>query len=197
MNANHERELDWLATKMREVGCRSYLEIGARNGISVERLVNAGAIADGGRIVAVDLPGGPWGEKKSEKSLLGLFDRLRARGFDATVILQDSALPGTRAMVEALAPFDALYIDADHRYEAVRRDWETYGPMIRRLVALDDVGGQGQKVNKADPTAPRMELGVHRLWTELKERFPDAHDELVLPLGKGMACLQGIGIIRL
>ncbi len=193
MNQNHAGELDWLAERMKRVGCCSYLEIGCRNGVSIDRLVLAGAIVPGGRIVAVDRPGGPWGVKKSGKSLVGLMDRLEERGFDTHTILADSSFESTIATVRNLGPFDVIYIDADHRYEAVKLDWKNYGPLAMEFTAFDDIAGEGQKSNPDDPDGKRIKLGVYRLWAELKKTWTS--EELVLPKASNMPTLQGIGIV--
>ncbi len=56
----------------------------------------------------------------------------------------DSQSPETLAHVGAMLggrPVDFLFLDGDHRYEAVRRDFELYAPLVRPggLVAFHDV----------------------------------------------------------
>jgi cephalosporin hydroxylase len=57
-----------------------------------------------------------------------------------------------------LGPYDFIFIDADHRYEAVRADWENFSPMIAEggVFAFHDTQHIG------DPT-----YGVERLWNEI------------------------------
>ena len=56
-------------------------------------------------------------------------------------------------------PVDLLYVDGDHTYEAVSRDWELYSPLVRAggLVVLHDA------VIEDNPT-----VDVHRLYRELR-----------------------------
>ena len=65
------------------------------------------------------------------------------------------------SIVEAareLGPYDFIFIDADHRYEPVKADWENYSPMIAPggIFAFHDTQHIG------DPT-----YGVERLWGEI------------------------------
>lgn len=61
-------------------------------------------------------------------------------------------------------PADVLFIDGDHTYGAVRRDWEMYHDLVRTggMVVLHDIEG----------TDEGYPIGVPRLWTEIAEHFP-------------------------
>lgn len=59
-----------------------------------------------------------------------------------TDILGDTHEPSTLDRLKTLLngrPIDLLYIDADHSYEAVKRDYEIYSPLCPHLIALHDV----------------------------------------------------------
>ena len=56
-------------------------------------------------------------------------------------------------------PINILFIDADHHYEAVKEDYETYAPLCSDIVALHDIESQ-RLVN----TQRRQ---VWRFWDEL------------------------------
>ena len=78
------------------------------------------------------------------------------------IVEGDSRDEATRGRVEfylANRPADVLFIDGDHRYPAVRRDWELYGPLVRPggLAVFHDIEG----------TDEGYEIGVPRLWAEL------------------------------
>jgi predicted O-methyltransferase YrrM len=58
-----------------------------------------------------------------------------------------------------LGPYDFIFIDGDHRYEAVQADWDNYSPLVAEggVVVLHDI-------------LPRPGYGVSELWAELRAR---------------------------
>ena len=74
--------------------------------------------------------------------------------------------------------FDFIFIDGDHRYNAVKLDFEMYLPLVKSggIIALHDIGYA-------------EEGGVHKLWDEIKNNFK--HKELRNHPNKE----KGIGII--
>jgi predicted O-methyltransferase YrrM len=83
------------------------------------------------------------------------------------------------------APYDFLFIDADHSYDSVRKDWDNYSPMVAEggLIALHDI-------------FPRPGYGVSRLWEELIStpgcRYMEIRHNEVQPGHEGLC---GIGLI--
>lgn len=152
MNDNHRYELEKMKEIVRREGVRSYLEIGARFGISLRAIAET---MEPGRIVVVDLPGGPWGAKGSQVPLEKLCEELR-RKHEVYLFIGRSDDLKIWESVAGLAPFDLVYIDADHAYEAVQHDFGSYGPM-GRIVIFDDIFAEG--------------TGVVQLWDELKGRY--------------------------
>jgi predicted O-methyltransferase YrrM len=79
---------------------------------------------------------------------------------------------------------DYLFIDGDHRYEGVKRDFEMYGPLVRKggLIAFHDiVEGPFDAVG-----------GVPQFWREVKPQY--RHREIINdPLQGGF----GIGILHM
>lgn len=67
------------------------------------------------------------------------------------------------ADVGAFGPFDWVFIDADHTYQAVTDDWNTYRPMCAKdaVVCFHDILG---------PTRKHPEIQVSRLWHELQRQ---------------------------
>lgn len=70
-----------------------------------------------------------------------------------------SAAPSTVAEARKHAPYHWLFIDADHSYEAVLRDWDNYKPMVAPggVIVFHDIV----------PNA-RGDIQVSRLWSEIQ-----------------------------
>lgn len=154
-------ELDAFLALLAEHGVRSYLEVGCKAGATFDRVMRSLPVGSVG--VAVDLPGGPWGHPGTVTALRQTCVALDADGWVVALILGDSADGDTIATVASAGPYDAVLIDADHRYEAVAADWRHYGSM-GRLVAFHDIA--------APPGHASAKTGypveVPRLWAEIK-----------------------------
>lgn len=81
-----------------------------------------------------------------------------------------------------LGPYDFIFIDADHRYESVKADWENYRGMVAPggVIAFHDTQHVG------DPT-----YGVEQLWNEITQE-PDVRWQHIVCTGH---C--GIGMVWL
>jgi hypothetical protein len=133
----------------------------------------------------VDLPGAAWGVSSSARYLARAVDALKSDGRDAHMVLGSSHDEAVQESVRQLGPYDFALIDGDHRYEAVRKDFEDYRAMAR-YVAFHDITGteQGTKV-----AGYRIPVEVPRLWAELREGFE--HWEFV-----DDGSQMGIGVIK-
>lgn len=160
---------------------RSYLEIGARHGDTFYEVMRA--LPAGSRGLAVDLPGGEWGTGSSRSALVAATAKLRQSGREANCVFGDSHAREVIEIAAAGAPFDAILIDADHRYEPVRQDWLDYGPLAP-VVAFHDIAGEGE----VQPSSG-LAVEVPRLWRELKALHDD-HLEFVAAGSR-----MGIGVI--
>jgi predicted O-methyltransferase YrrM len=86
---------------------------------------------------------------------------------------------------------DFLFIDGDHSYGGVAKDFEMYSPLVREggIIAFHDIipDHTTRFAKKTEAYAG----GVHRLWEQLKLRYA-AHQEFVEdPMQDGM----GIGVL--
>lgn len=81
---------------------------------------------------------------------------------------------------------DLLFIDGDHKYEAAKRDYELYSPLVKYLIVLHDV------IARRDAG---WGIEVYRLWEEIL-----ATEDTIVFKGKGWITPgrqtpQGIGLI--
>jgi len=79
---------------------------------------------------------------------------------------------------------DFLFIDGDHTYEGVRRDFEMYSPLVR--------GGGAVAFHDIVPGPPENVGGVPKFWSEVRNRFK--HLEIVKDWSQGG---YGIGVLFL
>jgi predicted O-methyltransferase YrrM len=176
-------EIRALFERLRGEPPRRVLEIGLDRGGTL--FLWTRAAAPDAQLVAVDTcPLGPLGSYSpfaiSRRGLARHGQRLDL------VMPADSHDLRTRRRIEDLfggEPIDFLFIDGDHTYEGVRRDFELYAPLVREggLIALHDI-------------SPNVSVGwtegTARYWQELASDYP--HEELLAGDAPGF----GIGIIR-
>jgi predicted O-methyltransferase YrrM len=187
-------EIVSLLSLVRDMEPRKVAEIGTATGGTLFMLTQVAA-ADA-KIVSVDLPGGRFGGETS--SIGGRYPRWRGRlyrGFgrdDQTVHVMRanshdaSTVEAVRSRLDGELEF--LFIDGDHTYEGVKRDFELYSPFVREggLVAFHDIVPSGPG-RHGDPG------GVPLFWRELSGRH-SVEAEYVEDWDWG-SC--GIGVVRL
>lgn len=157
----HRGEHDAFLAILREEKVRSYLEIGSMYGGSLWRVANA--LPRGARVVSVDYA---VDTPAARSHLVECVRELAAMGYDAHLIDGDSALRPTIAKARALAPYDCVFIDGAHTAEAVKSDWENYGPM-GRIVAFHDIAWNSTWKSAVPGRVPKA-MGVPDLWHSIK-----------------------------
>jgi len=165
----YEAELTAFIDLMIKNSVRSYLEIGSKFGGSLWRI--GSALGVGSRVVAVDLPDGTDEWDASHASLSACIDRLRERGCDASVILGDSTDADTIDAVKQLGPFDAIFIDGDHRLEGIQKDWANYGP-LGKMVAFHDIAWRN------GPKDRGYIIDAPIFWADVKHKYRNAEIKL-------------------
>ncbi|MBS1112493.1 MAG: cephalosporin hydroxylase related enzyme [Nitrospirae bacterium] len=160
------------------------LEIGTAKGGTLYLWTQAAA--EDAIIISVDLPGGEFGGAypACRVPFYKAFARdqqnlhlLRSDSHDRTTLTQ------VRELL-ANAPLDFAFIDGDHTYEGVKKDFELYGPLVRPggLIAFHDIL----------PRPDMPEIQVDLFWKELKGMYDT--EEFIGPETSGRKI--GIGIVR-
>jgi predicted O-methyltransferase YrrM len=120
---------------------------------------------------------------------MGKFKTYAKKGQQLMFLRKDSHALATKQALEKLLagrPIDFLFIDGDHRYTGIKRDWKLYSPLVKEngIVALHDI--------LFHPKALRCK--VDKLWKEIKGEY--RHCEFITnedPRGWGQ--WGGIGAI--
>ena len=86
-----------------------------------------------------------------------LYDSWKPRGVTLTALCGDSHSEEIKMQLKLAAPFDWVFIDADHYYDSVKQDWSTYKEMCSGVLVLHDINPI------ADPS-----IEVDRLWGEIR-----------------------------
>ena len=151
---------------------KAFVEIGSRNGGSwyyFSQLMDSGAT-----VIAVDLPGGPWGMEASSSKLKEVLSILNQQGYSSSAILGNSKDPDITQMVRDSVPdgIDVLLIDGDHSYEGIVSDLKTYAPMVRPggMVIVHDCGYCGGTIGHLHPTGVATTKEVHRAFQEFANK---------------------------
>jgi len=135
-------------------------------------------------VISVDLPGGSFGGGYPEWRI-PLYKSFAKGGQRIHLIRADSHDPKTLEIVKRIlggGRLDFLFIDGDHTYEGVKRDFEMYSPLVRRggMIAFHDIV----------PGPPENVGGVPTFWNEIKQNF--TYNEIVKDWQQGG---YGIGVI--
>lgn len=176
-------ELLEFASIIREQRPRAFLEIGTRNGgtfFILCRLADPHAI-----VISLDLPGGRFGGGYTVFQI-PVMRRMRRSRQQLGLFRADSHRVETRTRVMHTlngVQLDLLFIDGDHTYEGVKRDFEMYSPLVKPggIVAFHDI---------VEISAAGVE--VARFWNEIKTDYRNR--EIIENRQQGWG---GIGILYL
>jgi predicted O-methyltransferase YrrM len=134
-------------------------------------------------LISVDLPGGAFGGGYPEWKI-PLYKAFALHGQTIRLFRADSHACLTLYFVRHAIKggIDFLFIDGDHTYEGVKKDFETYGPLVRKggFVAFHDIVEHPKETG----------CEVNRFWNEVKQGRKC--EEMVEDWGQG-SC--GIGVI--
>ena|SRR5579864_785808 len=174
-------EINVLTKKLEKRQPRTLLEIGTYQGGTL--FLFCMAAAPDATIISVDIPAGPEyiHGPSSDPELLANFAR---PGQKLHLVQGDSHKPETLLKVRELLNrqmLDFLFIDGDHTYEGVRKDFSDYAQLVRPkgLIALHDIVWNRDR-----------KCRVNEFWDRIKKGY--RHREIVKDRRQGWG---GIGLI--
>ena len=152
-------EVRKLLEKVKEVKPRFILEIGTAKGGTLfffTRLAHKTAI-----IISVDLPGGVMGGGYSTWKI-PLYKSFTSPHQSIHLLREDSHNINTLKTIKSILKgnkLDFLFIDGDHTYEGVKKDFKMYKTLVRKngLITFHDINSET--------------MGVFRFWREIKKRY--------------------------
>jgi len=172
-----------LAEIVKKLAPKTVLEVGTSRGGTF--FIWARLAAPDAHLISIDLPGGEniWAYPRWKEPF---YKRFASKGQHIDLLRGDSQ---KQEMVERLkktlngAQVDFLFIDADHAYEGVKKDFELYAPFVRQggVIAFHDVAVH----------PPIANCGVTRLWAELKAESKN-YKEFIEKADQGWG---GIGVL--
>jgi len=182
MMAQVRSEIEELAKLIQTAAPKRSLEIGTNYGGTLFLLCTLSP--PGASVISVDLPAGQFGGGYPRRKM-PLYRRFPRNGQQLHLIRGDSHTPETLDRVERLLTgdkLDYLFIDGDHTYDGVKRDFEMYSPLVRSggMIAFHDIAVHTKEKS----------CEVDRFWNEIKQRFH--HREFVEDPKQGWA---GIGVL--
>jgi predicted O-methyltransferase YrrM len=140
-------------------GKRRLAEIGVWEG-GTTRLLRQVMSADGVLYAVDPFPTGRLGMSHQRPIAHGEVARV-ANG--EVVWIRDTGVRAAQDPRVAAAPFDFIFIDADHTYEGLRGDWEAWSPLASAIVALHDVIGH--------PAQGSVRFARERIFTDPRFRL--------------------------
>ncbi len=136
-------ELVRLLEDVKKLSPQTVVEIGTHRGGTLylwARLARPDAT-----LVSIDLPGGKFGGGYSPFRA-PIYRRFAQERQKLHLVRADSHAASTLEETKRLLggqPIDLLFIDGDHTFDGVKKDWEMYAPLVRMggLIVFHDVAG--------------------------------------------------------
>jgi len=166
----------------KELNPKCILEIGTANGGTLFCFCKLAR--DDATIISIDLPEGPFGGGYPEWKI-PIYQAFTKQNQKIDLLRKDSHQQDTLEEVKKILndnQLDFLFIDADHSYEGVKKDFEMYSPLVRKggIIAFHDIAKH----------PPETGCEVEKFWNEIKNTFE--FRELIRDVNQ-VGC--GIGVI--
>ena len=161
-------ELNVISSQINSVQDKKiYAEIGSRYGGSL--LYFGRLMPKNSKLIAIDLPNGPWGHINSEISLKNVANDLKLDGYNVDLIFGDSKSKETEdKLVSSLnnQQIDILFIDGDHSLLGVASDINIYTKYVKPngIVIFHDCG---------DIKSIGTDLNVFKTMRSVRSAFDD------------------------
>ena len=130
---NYERGL-LITALIKKYNVKSYLEIGFGRGYSCFCAAMALSETTGGSVTVVD----PVIDDTHLQNLTKVFPKEWFEKIDFCKATSDEFFNDRVYFNEIRDSFDMIYIDGDHRYDFVKRDWENAKDRFKKIVLFDD-----------------------------------------------------------
>jgi cephalosporin hydroxylase len=165
LNSQILSEFEELLKEYIKIKPTKFIEIGSLYGWTLQHFIHYGE--EGSKALSIDLPvrlfvgPGDWRVEKQEKNYKEAWPKwAKAKNCKLYLIPNSSQKPETVQKAKDIFQdelVDFLFIDGDHTYMGVKKDYELYSPFVRKggIIAFHDIG-------------KNEEGGCHILWNEIK-----------------------------